>query len=110
MFDLTGKSEFFRCLADGSRWQIEVDLVDDLTQMALHVRYDDRLCQLLSVSLVSTVVLYLDVQVQGALAAVHFLAVLVGADVLAVDLLCSPSVVLLSMAAFRVRVRDAHIV
>lgn len=100
MFDLTSQTEFFSCLADGARWQIEVDLVNDLTQMALHVRNNNRLGQLLPVSLVPAVVLYLDVQVQGALASVHLLTVLVGADVLAVDLLRSPSVVLLPMAAF----------
>ena len=55
------------------------------------------LCQLLAVSFVTTVVLYLNMQVEGALAAVYFLAVFVRADILAIYLFGRPSVVLFTI-------------
>lgn len=94
MLDLTGKSEFLGCLRDGPRWEIEVDLVYDLAQNALHVGQNDSLCQLLSIGLVTAIVLDLDMQVQRALTAIDFLTVLVRTDVLPIYLQSSPAIVL----------------
>lgn len=44
MLNLAGKSEFLGSLGDGPRWEIEVDLVDDLAQNAFHVGENDGLC------------------------------------------------------------------
>ena len=55
------------------------------------------LCQLLAVRFITTVVLYLNMQVERALAAVDFLAVFVRADILAIDLFGRPSVVLFAI-------------
>jgi len=43
VFDLAGQPEFLGGLTDGARWKVEVDLVNDLTQMSFHVGNDDRL-------------------------------------------------------------------
>ena len=94
MLNLAGKSEFLGSLGDGPRWEIEVDLVDDLAQNAFHVGENDGLCQLLSIGLVSSIMLDLDVQVQRALTTVNFLAVLVWTDVLPIYLQGSPAIVL----------------
>ena len=72
-------------------------MVDYLTQMTLNMSHNYGLCQLLAVRLISTVVFNLYVQVEGAFAAVDFLAVLVGADILAINLFGRPSVVLLAI-------------
>ena len=69
------------------------------------MRHNDRLGELLAVCLVAAVVLDLDVQVERALAPVHLLAVLVGANVLPVDLLGRSSVML-----FPTAVLVAHVV
>ncbi len=61
VLNLASKSELFGGFTDSARGQIEVDLVDDLTKMTLHVRDNDRLGKLLTVSLVSTIVFDLDV-------------------------------------------------
>ena len=63
--------------------------------MTFHVSHYDRLSELLSISFISTIVLDLDVEIERALTPVHLLAVLVGADVLSIDLLGGPSVMLL---------------
>ena len=94
MLNLAGKSELFRGFTDCTRGQIKVNLVDDLTEMTLHVRDNDRLGELLSVSLVSTIVFDLDVQVQRAFATINFLAILIRADIRPIDLPGCPSVVL----------------
>ena len=65
--------------------------------MTLDMSHNYGLCQLLAVRLISAVVLNLYVQVQGALAAVDFLAVLVRADILAINLFGRPSVVLFAI-------------
>ena len=65
--------------------------------MTLDMSHNYGLCQLLAVRLISTVVLNLYVQVQGAFAAVDFLAVLVRADILAINLFGRPSVVLFAI-------------
>ena len=72
-------------------------MVDYLTQMTLNMSHNDGLCKLLAVCLVSTVVFYLNMQVQRALAAVDFLAVFVRADILAINLFGRPSVVLFAI-------------
>jgi len=108
VLNLASKSELFGGFTDGARGQIEVDLVDDLTKMTLHVRDNDRLGKLLSVSLVSTIVFDLDVQVQRAFATVNFLAVLVWADVRPVDLPSCASVVL--FASKFLCIRQTHAV
>ena len=53
--------------------------------------------KLLTVSLIATVMLDLDVKVERAFTTVHFLTVLVRADVLSIDLFCSAAIVLLAM-------------
>ncbi len=63
MLNLASKAELFGGFTDSTRGQIEVDLVDDLTKMTLHVRDNDRFGKLFSVRLVSTIMLDLDVQV-----------------------------------------------
>ena len=63
--------------------------------------HDDRFGELLSIGLVSAVVLDFDVKVERAFAAVDFLAVFVGADVLSINLLGRPSVMLFPVAALQ---------
>ena len=94
MLNLASKSELFRGFTNSARGQVEVDLVDDLTKMTLHVRNNDRPGKLLSISLVSAIVFDLNVQVQRAFATIDLLAVLVRADVRPVDLPSCASVVL----------------
>ena len=94
MLNLTREAELLCSFANGTRWQVEVDLVNDLAQMALHVRDDDSFGQALAISLVSTVVLDLYMKIERSFTTVNLLAVLVRANVLAVDLFCSASVVL----------------
>ena len=65
--------------------------------MTLDVSHNYRLCELLTVRFITTVVLYLDMKVQGALATVDFLAILVRADILAINLFGCPSVVLFAI-------------
>ena len=57
---------------------------------------NDCLCQFFSVGLVPAIMFDLDVQVERTFTAVNLLAVLVGADVLTVNLLGSPAIVLFS--------------
>ena len=64
VLDLVCQTEFLSSFADGAGGQIEIDLVNNLTQMPLHVGYDDCLRQPLAICLVPAVVLYLDMQVQ----------------------------------------------
>ena len=101
MLDLAGEPVLFGRFRDGAWWQVQVDLVNHLAQVALHVRHNDGLGELLAVRLVAPVVLDLDVQVERALAPVHLLAVLVGANVLPVDLLGRSSVMLFPVAALQ---------
>ena len=63
--------------------------------------HDDSLGELLSVGLVSAVVLNFNVKVERAFASVDFLAVFVGADVLSINLLRCPSVMLFPVAALQ---------
>ena len=74
--------------------------------MSLHVSDDDSFCQALAVSLVPSVVLNLNVQVQRAFTAVDLLAVLVGADVLPVNLLSCTPIVLLTCRIFAIPAVD----
>ena len=58
---LACKAKLFRSFADSARWQVQVNLVNDLAQMTFHVGNDDCLGKALSIRLVTTVVLDLDV-------------------------------------------------
>ena len=105
---LACQAKLFGSLADRAGWQIQVNLVNDLAEMTLHVGNDDCLREALTIGLVPTVVLDLDVQVERALAAVDLLAVLVGADVLAIDLFCRAPVVLFALVVLAAVSAMAH--
>ena len=64
---LACQAQFLCRLGDGTWWQIEVNLVNDLTKLTLHVGDYDRLSKLLSVRLVSSIVFDLYVQIKGTL-------------------------------------------
>lgn len=63
MFYLASKSEFLRSFTDSARWQVQINLINDLTQVPLHVCNDDSLSKLLSISLIATIMFDLDVKV-----------------------------------------------
>ena len=63
--------------------------------------HDDCLGELLSIGFVPTVVFDFDVQVERAFASVDFLAIFVRADVLSINLLRRPSVMLFPVAALQ---------
>ena len=69
---------------------------------------NNRLCEALPISLIASIVLDLDVKVQGALTSIDLLTILVRADVLTIDLLGCPSVMLLARAALSVEVWVLH--
>ena len=73
------------------------------------MRDDDCLGKLLTVSLIATVMLDLDVKVERAFATVHFLTVLVRADVLSIDLFCCAAIMLLAMRLGRRLVYRANL-
>ena len=108
MLNLACKAKLFCSFADGARWQVQVNLVDDLAQMTFHVGNDDCLGKALTIRLVTTIVLNLDVQVERALTAVDLLAVLVGTDVLTIDLFCRAPVVLFALVALATVSTMAH--
>ena len=63
--------------------------------------HDDCLGELLSIGLVASVVLDFDVEIERTLATVDFLAIFVRADVLSINLLRRPSVMLFPVAALQ---------
>ena len=63
--------------------------------------HDDCLGELLSIGFVASVVLDFDVEIERTLATVDFLAVFVGADVLSINLLSRPSVMLFPVATLQ---------
>ena len=96
LLNLPCQAQFLCRLSDGTRRQIEINLVDDLTKLTLHVGHDDRLGKLLSIRLVPSIVFDLYVQIEGSLGAIHLLATLIWTDVASVDLSGSSPIVLLS--------------
>lgn len=102
MFYLSCEAILLRCLRNGTRWQVKVYLVNNLTQVTFHVGHYNRLGKLLSVSLIATVVFNLNMQVERAFASIHFLAVFVRADVLSVNFFRSPAVMFFPVAIFEV--------
>ena len=93
VLDLAGEAVLFGGLRDGAGGQVQVNLIDYLTQLALHMRHNDRLRQLLPVRLIPPIVLDLDVKVERAFAAIDLLAVLVRANILSVNLFSSPAII-----------------
>ena len=108
MLDLAGEAELLRGFADCTWGQVKVNLVNNLAQVSFHVGKDYSLREALPIGLVPTIVLDFDMEVQGALASINLLTVLVGANVLSIDLFCRPSVVLLSRATLDIDIRVLH--
>lgn len=88
---MAGETKFLCRFGDCTRRKIQVNLVDNLTKMTLHVGHNDRLGQLFSISLIPSVVLDLDVQIEGAFTAVNFLAVFVRANLVSVNVARRPA-------------------
>ena len=97
MLDLACQSIFLGCLRNRTRGQVKINLVNHLTKMTFHVCHDDGLGKLLSVCLVTSIMFYLYMQIERALTTVDLLTVLIGADVLSVDLFGGAPVVLLAI-------------
>lgn len=96
------KAELLGSLGDCSRWQIKVDFVDNEGEVTLHEGDYDGFGELLAVSLRAPVMLYFDMKVERAVAAINFSAVAVRADILLRDQVGSAPVVLLSLLIQRV--------
>lgn len=64
VLDLVVQAVLSCSLRNRARWQVQVYLVNDMTQVPLHEGHDDRLGQLLAIRLRPAIMLDLDVQVQ----------------------------------------------
>ena len=84
-------------LGYGARWQVQVDLVDDLGQMALHEGNNDGLGELLAIGLASAIMLRLDMKIQRAVATIELPAISVRARILLVDHIGWPPIMLLTV-------------
>lgn len=94
---------FARSFGQSSWWQIEVNQVYLVCDGAVHMCSDECHCQFLAVRFVSAVVLYFDVQVETALAAVNLLTALVRTHKIAVDFFGRPAHVLFANFFFALR-------
>ena len=94
VLDLVVEAVLAGGLRDGAGWQVQVDLVNDLGQVALHEGDNDGLGELLAVGLASAIMLRLDMKIERAVAAIQLPAISVRAGILLVDHIGWPSVML----------------
>ena len=94
ILDRVAQSVLLRCFSDGARWQVEVDLVNDLSKIPLHESDYYGLGELLTICLAAAIVLDLNVQIKRAVAAVFFATVAVRANERFLHLLGRPTVML----------------
>ena len=85
VFDLIVEAVLPGCFRDGAWRQVQVNLVNDLGQVALHKGHNDRLRKLLSVRLAASIVLLLDMQVQRTIAPIQLATVPVWAHKVLLD-------------------------
>ena len=97
VFNLVIEAVLAGGLGYGARWQVQVDLVDDLGQMALHEGNDDGLGELLAIGLASAIMLRLDMKIQRAVATIQLPAISVRARILLVDHIGWPPIMLLTV-------------
>ena len=64
IFNLVIEAVLAGGLGYGAGWQVQVDLVDDLRQMALHESNNDGLGELLAIGLASAIMFRLDMKIQ----------------------------------------------
>ena len=85
IFDLIVEAVLPGGFRDGAWRQVQINLVNDLRQVALHKGYNDRLCKLLSVRLAAPIMLLLDMQVQRPIATIQLSTVPVRARKVLLD-------------------------
>ena len=85
IFDLIVEAVLPGGFRDGAWRQVQINLVNDLRQVALHKGNNDRLCKFLSVRLAAPIMLLLDMQVQRPIATIQLATVPVGARIVLLD-------------------------
>ena len=94
---------------DQTRRQVHLDFHLGVDLEALGLVIHDRLGNFFSVRLVSSVVLDLDVKVEAAFTCIGLIAFGVGAVEVSLDLICTPSVVLLAAAEISLASRPLQV-